>query len=45
MSKMFMNVKEVYGSPGSIGVLCIQADEKAKQGIAGNGMSDNRRKL
>ena len=38
MSKMFMNVKEV------MEVLCIQADEKAKQGIAGNGMSDNRRK-
>ena len=41
MSKMFMNVKEVMEV---LGVLCIQADEKAKQGIAGNGMSDNRRK-
>ena len=43
MSKMFMNVKEVM-EVLEVSVLCIQADEKAKQGIAGNGMSDNRRK-
>ena len=44
MSKNVYECERGHGSPGSIGILRIQADEKAKQGIAGNGMPDNRRK-
>ena len=44
MSKMFMNVKEVMEVLEVSESYAYKLMKRLKQGIAGNGMSDNRRK-